>query len=136
VTDVGAYAPRDYTAARRTQPGPVALHNHQAPAEARRQAGLTAHSGWYTRVENNGWRPMSERSVHEMGGANPGPNPNPNPNPNPDPNSNPNPNPDQATRRTARRWHGPTPVAWTGITRSCCVVRSRRDARSSASGSG
>ena len=40
VTDVGAYAPRDYTAARRNQPGPVTLRNHQRPAEARRQAGL------------------------------------------------------------------------------------------------
>lgn len=38
------------------------------PAEARRQAGISTHSGWYMRVENNGWRAVSNSAVQELGG--------------------------------------------------------------------
>ena len=67
VTDVGAFAPRDYTA--HFQPPPIKLHNHLSPAEARRAAGAATFTGWYARVENNGWRPVSDRAVHELGGG-------------------------------------------------------------------
>lgn len=59
VTDIGAFAPRDYTAYE--QPPPIVLHNHAHPGDGRAEmlAAAAKHSGWYRRSENNGWRPVA-----------------------------------------------------------------------------
>ena len=59
VTDVNAFAPRDYTA--EFQPPPLTLHNHAKPGEARPPPTSVHKHNWYVRVENNGWRPVAER---------------------------------------------------------------------------
>jgi hypothetical protein len=61
VTDVCAFAPRDYTAHK--QPLPVVLHNKEKPRAA---AGRSAKAGWYRRWENNGWRPVSEQLLQSV----------------------------------------------------------------------
>lgn len=55
LVDVNAFAPRDYT-----------LHK----AKTAKQENIKAHavkeekhSGWYERVENNGWRPVADRTL-------------------------------------------------------------------------
>ena len=59
VADIGAFAPRDYTA--HGQPPPIAIHNHAKPGDGRAEmlAVVMAHDGWYRRAENNGWRPVA-----------------------------------------------------------------------------
>ena len=66
VTDVGAFAPRDYTS--HLQPPPVVLHNHARPGEGRAEMMAIAmeHDGWYRRSENNGWRPVAGETLGDM----------------------------------------------------------------------
>lgn len=66
VTDVGAFAPRDYTAT--FQPPPIALHNHAGAGDGRAQMLAVAmqHDGWYRRAENNGWRPVAGETLGEL----------------------------------------------------------------------
>ena len=61
VTDIGAFAPRDYTA--HAQPPPIALHNH---GKEELLAHSLAHDGWYRRSENNGWRPVAGEALADM----------------------------------------------------------------------
>ena len=51
---MNAFSPRDYTAQENKQPLPVELFNKMVT-----EGGLP--SGWYQRIENNGWRPVSDR---------------------------------------------------------------------------
>jgi len=60
VADVGAFAPRDYTAT--FQPPPVVLHNKEKAGE---RVARENRQGWYRRVENNGWRPVSDKLFEE-----------------------------------------------------------------------
>jgi len=60
VTDVCSFAPRDYTA--HYQPPPIVLHNKDKPGQMPR---LESREGWYRRVENNGWRPVSQKLFAE-----------------------------------------------------------------------
>ena len=53
VTDVCAFAPRDYTAHKKATP--VVLHNKDKPAQMENKDDR---KGWYRRIENNGWRPV------------------------------------------------------------------------------
>jgi hypothetical protein len=68
VADIGAFAPKDYTAARK-QRSPAATHNHDATVANGRASSRTAggaqpvagrRDGWYQRFENNAWRPVAE----------------------------------------------------------------------------
>mmetsp|Transcript_21215 Transcript_21215/g.59267 ORF Transcript_21215/g.59267 Transcript_21215/m.59267 type:complete len:348 (+) Transcript_21215:2-1045(+) len=59
VTDVCAFAPRDYTAHKKATP--VVLHNKDKPAQMENKDDR---KGWYRRIENNGWRPVSEKLLH------------------------------------------------------------------------
>lgn len=61
VTDIGAFAPRDYTA--HFQPPPIAVHNHGR--EALLEASMQ-HDGWYRRSENNGWRPVAGETLGDI----------------------------------------------------------------------
>jgi len=62
VADVGSFAPRDYAHQYEPANVMVAENNHPKPGEA---ASWDV-DGWYQRVENNGWRPVSERvMLHE-----------------------------------------------------------------------
>lgn len=61
VTDICAYAPRDYTRAK--QLPPRKLHNKPPPGERR---AAETREGWYSRVENNGWRPVQESLLREL----------------------------------------------------------------------
>ncbi|KAL3926683.1 MAG: hypothetical protein SGPRY_003189, partial [Prymnesium sp.] len=62
VADIGSFAPRDYTD--HFQPPPLILHNHSKPGQAIREK---AHSGWYRRIENNGWRPVARNGAGTVG---------------------------------------------------------------------
>ena len=59
VTDIGSFAPRDYTS--HGQPAPIVLHNHAREGDLRAEMHAIAqsHDGWYRRAENNGWRPVA-----------------------------------------------------------------------------
>jgi hypothetical protein len=61
VTDIGAFAPRDYTA--HFQPPPIAVHNHGRSDLLKAAA---EHSGWYRRSENNGWRPIAGETLGDL----------------------------------------------------------------------
>ena len=61
MTDIGAFAPRDYKAT--YQPPPIALHNH---GKSELLAASAQHSGWYRRSENNGWRPVAGETLGDM----------------------------------------------------------------------
>ena len=61
VSDIGAFAPRDYTAHK--QAPAIVLHNHAKPGRQRPPQG---HSGWYRRVENNGWRPVVAKAWRDI----------------------------------------------------------------------
>lgn len=61
VTDICAFAPRDYTRAK--QLVPRKLHNKPLPNERR---VAETREGWYRRVENNGWRPVQESLLREL----------------------------------------------------------------------
>lgn len=60
VTDVCSFAPRDYTA--HYQPPPIVIHNKDRPG---RMPRFDDRDGWYRRVENNGWRPVSQKLFAE-----------------------------------------------------------------------
>ncbi|XP_069825866.1 protein MFI [Dendropsophus ebraccatus] len=65
VVDMCANSPKDYTKQSLKQPLPGQIHNHGAIPEDDR-------SGWYSRVENNGWRLLTLRlpnSVDEVTAA-------------------------------------------------------------------
>ena len=66
VTDIGAFAPRDYTA--HFQPPPIALHNPATPGDGRAEmlAVAMAHDGWYRRAENNGWRSVAGEALADL----------------------------------------------------------------------
>ena len=66
VTDIGSFAPRDYTA--HYQPPPIAIHNHTTSGDGRHEMRLAAmsHDGWYRRSENNGWRPVAGETLGDM----------------------------------------------------------------------
>jgi len=61
VTDVCSFAPRDYT--RHKQADPITLHNKDKPGQL---ANSSDRAGWYRRVENNGWRPVSDKLLHSV----------------------------------------------------------------------
>ena len=66
ITDVGAFAPRDYKA--HYQPPPIVLHNHARPGDGRAEliAAAMSHDGWYRRYENNGWRPVAGDALSDL----------------------------------------------------------------------
>ena len=66
VTDIGAFAPRDYT--EHYQPPPIVVHNHATPGDQRHEMALIAmeFDGWYRRKENNGWRPVAGETLGDM----------------------------------------------------------------------
>mmetsp|Transcript_136121 Transcript_136121/g.236121 ORF Transcript_136121/g.236121 Transcript_136121/m.236121 type:complete len:421 (-) Transcript_136121:13-1275(-) len=59
ICDLGALAPRDYTAL--CQPPPKMLFNSKHASSIPED-----HSGWYRRVENNDWRPISEKDLRNV----------------------------------------------------------------------
>lgn len=61
VTDINSFAPRDYTS--EVTLGPRNKHSHPIPGV---EELLNDTSGWYQRVENNGWRPISERILLDV----------------------------------------------------------------------
>ena len=61
ISDIGAFAPRDYTAHK--QAPAIVLHHHAKPG---RQKPPQGHSGWYRRVENNGWRPVVAKAWRDI----------------------------------------------------------------------
>ncbi|KAL1528497.1 hypothetical protein AB1Y20_009840 [Prymnesium parvum] len=61
VTDIGAFAPRDYTD--HYQPPAIVLHNHLKPGQILKDL---SHSGWYRRIENNGWRPVAGNNLQDL----------------------------------------------------------------------
>lgn len=68
VADIGAFAPRDYTAPSSHQPPPIVLHNHGRLGDARFEAAAAAmeFDGWYRRSENNGWRAVAGETLGDM----------------------------------------------------------------------
>ena len=83
--DIGSFAPRDYTADDSKQLDPAALHNRsvmpqksfpsqfsgkvvvgRSEFEATGVLGEEGTSGWYQRVENNGWRAVTVKAQHEL----------------------------------------------------------------------
>jgi len=64
VTDVNAFAPRDYTA--HFQAPPVVLHNKEKAGDRVRAENR---ENWYRRFENNGWRPISDKILEEPDAA-------------------------------------------------------------------
>ncbi|KAI8825617.1 uncharacterized protein EV422DRAFT_133570 [Fimicolochytrium jonesii] len=58
--DMNAFSPRDYTSAESKQALPVKLFDKIGPAP-----GMALFNGWYRRVENNGWRPVSDKILEE-----------------------------------------------------------------------
>jgi hypothetical protein len=61
VTDICAFAPRDYTRAKQLPARKLNLHPQRG--EARRAA--ETREGWYHRIENNGWRPVQASLLGE-----------------------------------------------------------------------
>jgi hypothetical protein len=69
VTDLGAFAPRDYTVGKPDQFYMLRRHNDGCVNEVRAQAvrDVTHQvdtSLWYHRFENNGWRPIANKHLH------------------------------------------------------------------------
>ncbi len=69
VTDLGAFAPRDYTQGKPDQYYMLRRHNAGCQSEVRAQAvrDVTHQvdtSLWYHRFENNGWRPIANKHLH------------------------------------------------------------------------
>ncbi|TPX56416.1 hypothetical protein PhCBS80983_g04549 [Powellomyces hirtus] len=54
--DMNAFSPRDYTSPESKQPLPVDLFDKTGSL-----VKPEAFSGWYCRIENNGWRPVSDK---------------------------------------------------------------------------
>ena len=54
LVDLGSFAPRNYTLETSKKAMPYVLFNKTAVLDTR-------HAGWYDRVENNGWRSISEK---------------------------------------------------------------------------
>jgi len=69
VTDLGSFAPRDYTVGKPDQFYMLRRHNDGCQNEARAQSvrDVTHQvdtSLWYHRFENNGWRPIANKHLH------------------------------------------------------------------------
>ena len=69
VTDLGAFAPRDYTVGKPDQFYMLRRHNDGCQNEVRAQSvrDVTHQvdtSLWYHRFENNGWRPIANKHLH------------------------------------------------------------------------
>mmetsp|Transcript_24207 Transcript_24207/g.40559 ORF Transcript_24207/g.40559 Transcript_24207/m.40559 type:complete len:345 (-) Transcript_24207:57-1091(-) len=61
VTDICAFGPRDYC--REVTLAPKNKHSKEIPGV---QEFLNDRSGWYQRVENNGWRPLSQHVLVDI----------------------------------------------------------------------
>lgn len=69
VTDLGSFAPRDYTVGKPTQHYLLQRHNTESLDEARaarvREVTMEVDKSlWYHRFENNGWRPIASKHLH------------------------------------------------------------------------
>jgi hypothetical protein len=69
VTDLGSFAPRDYTVGKPDQFYMLRRHNDGCQNEVRAQSvrDVTQQvdtSLWYHRFENNGWRPIANKHLH------------------------------------------------------------------------
>lgn len=69
VTDIGAFAPRDYTVSKPTQYYLLNTHNQACRDSVREEKvrEVTQEvdtSLWYHRFENNGWRPIANKHLH------------------------------------------------------------------------
>ena len=62
VCDLGALAPRDYT--QQKSAAPRMLFNNTQPQDFPEDM-----DGWYRRIENNDWRPISEKDLREVHAA-------------------------------------------------------------------
>ncbi|TPX65299.1 hypothetical protein SpCBS45565_g05256 [Spizellomyces sp. 'palustris'] len=60
LVDMNAFSPRDYTSQESKQLLPVDIFDRTGPLP---KPGPLA--GWYQRIENNGWRPVSEKMLDE-----------------------------------------------------------------------
>lgn len=60
VQDLCANSPKDYTKADSKRPEAKQIHNKGLPLPSRDKCG------WYERIENNGWRLVSDRLLHHM----------------------------------------------------------------------
>ena len=67
MVDIGAFAPRDYVRCRKLPRGQQINPNLKGSITLDQVSQLTAEEreGWYQRVENNGWRPVSEQILRE-----------------------------------------------------------------------
>lgn len=65
VTDMCAFSPRDYVAAALEKKQSRRRHTVYQPGETR-PARDDSMEGWYKRIENNGWRPVSERVLVDV----------------------------------------------------------------------
>ncbi|EKX40941.1 hypothetical protein GUITHDRAFT_164511 [Guillardia theta CCMP2712] len=71
VTDLGSFAPRDYTAGRPNQFYLLQRHNDALMDDSRQETmkDVTAQvdrGGWYKRFENNGWRPIANKLLFNV----------------------------------------------------------------------
>eukprot|EP00281_Chroomonas_sp_CCMP1168_P030893 CAMPEP_0206252002 /NCGR_PEP_ID=MMETSP0047_2-20121206/22334_1 /ASSEMBLY_ACC=CAM_ASM_000192 /TAXON_ID=195065 /ORGANISM="Chroomonas mesostigmatica_cf, Strain CCMP1168" /LENGTH=289 /DNA_ID=CAMNT_0053678011 /DNA_START=348 /DNA_END=1214 /DNA_ORIENTATION=+ len=69
VTDLGTFAPRDYTVGKPGQFYTLQRHNTESldefkAAKVREAAKEIDTSLWYQRYENNGWRPIASKQLH------------------------------------------------------------------------
>mmetsp|Transcript_48004 Transcript_48004/g.96046 ORF Transcript_48004/g.96046 Transcript_48004/m.96046 type:complete len:269 (+) Transcript_48004:84-890(+) len=70
VTDIGAFAPRDYTVGKPNQYYLLGRHNDGTCVDEERGARVREVTGevdrrlWYQRFENNGWRPIANKHLH------------------------------------------------------------------------
>ena len=70
VTDIGAFAPRDYTMGKPTQHYLLLKHNSSCRDDQRQRVlrEVTQEvdkSHWYQRFENNGWRPIANKHLQQ-----------------------------------------------------------------------
>uniref|UniRef100_A0A7S0HKK1 Uncharacterized protein n=1 Tax=Hanusia phi TaxID=3032 RepID=A0A7S0HKK1_9CRYP len=71
VTDLGSFAPRDYTAGKPNQFYLLQRHNDASVDDNRNQTmrevtELVDRGGWYKRYENNGWRPIANKLLFNV----------------------------------------------------------------------
>jgi len=57
VVDINSFAPRDYTKHKAVTAKQANIKGHEVNRE---------HTGWYERVENNGWRPVADRVLQTV----------------------------------------------------------------------
>jgi hypothetical protein len=66
ITDMCAFSPRDYvTAMQAMGKTKKRLHTKLKPGEAAARRD-ESYEGWYKRIENNGWRPVSDRVLVDV----------------------------------------------------------------------